>query len=260
MSRTKKAAKAFHSIRPEVLIDLTPQRGKGGKHSVVVFTKPEVKARYRARNRKELNAKNREYKRKKRAELKSKQITPPYQYRIQFTFKRSRAGKRGREREENYLAARSDTRKQKYWSDPIYRAKCIARTAARNSLPQAMEKNRLNRRIYNKKKCLVDPLFALKRALRRRIWMAFRNMGFGKKSSCLILLGASFEEVRSHVESTFQPGMNWSNYGLHGWHLDHVIPLASAKNEAELISLFHYKNIQALWAIDNLSKGAKYGS
>jgi hypothetical protein len=47
--------------------------------------------------------------------------------------------------------------------------------------------------------------------------------------------------------------MTWDNYGE--WHIDHIIPLSSAKTESELIDLFNYKNTQPLWAKDNLSKG-----
>ena len=49
--------------------------------------------------------------------------------------------------------------------------------------------------------------------------------------------------------------MTWDNYGT--WHIDHMIPLISAKNIDELEALFHYKNLQPLWAVDNLKKGAK---
>lgn len=45
----------------------------------------------------------------------------------------------------------------------------------------------------------------------------------------------------------------------HGkWHLDHIIPLASANTEEDIIKLNHYTNFQPLWAKDNLSKGCKY--
>jgi len=49
--------------------------------------------------------------------------------------------------------------------------------------------------------------------------------------------------------------MNWENYGK--WHIDHIIPLASAKNKEEMENLFHYSNLQPLWASDNFKKSDK---
>ena len=40
-----------------------------------------------------------------------------------------------------------------------------------------------------------------------------------------------------------------------GWVVDHIIPLASAKNDInKLCALCHYTNLQPLWFIDNLIK------
>jgi hypothetical protein len=49
--------------------------------------------------------------------------------------------------------------------------------------------------------------------------------------------------------------MTWQNRNL--WHLDHIIPLASAKSEKELINLNHYTNFQPLWALENMKKSNK---
>jgi hypothetical protein len=49
--------------------------------------------------------------------------------------------------------------------------------------------------------------------------------------------------------------MNWDNRDK--WHIDHIIPLASAKSPEEVEKLCHYTNLQPLWASDNMSKGAK---
>ena len=49
--------------------------------------------------------------------------------------------------------------------------------------------------------------------------------------------------------------MSWDNYGE--WHIDHIIPLASATTEEGVLKLYHYSNLQPLWAKDNLSKGSK---
>ena len=40
-------------------------------------------------------------------------------------------------------------------------------------------------------------------------------------------------------------------------HIDHIIPLSSAKTEDELYKLCHYTNLQPLWAKDNMKKGKK---
>jgi hypothetical protein len=55
----------------------------------------------------------------------------------------------------------------------------------------------------------------------------------------------------------FTEGMSWDNYGE--WHIDHILPCSSfdlADIEQQKIC-FNYKNLQPLWAEDNLRKGAK---
>ena len=69
------------------------------------------------------------------------------------------------------------------------------------------------------------------------------------------MLGCTWKELRCHMESKFTEGMSWANRNL--WHIDHIIPLASAKSIEEVIKLCHYTNLQPLWAEDNLKKGAK---
>ena len=59
------------------------------------------------------------------------------------------------------------------------------------------------------------------------------------------------------VEEQFVDGMSWDNYGIYGWHIDHIIPLSSAKTEEEIFKLCHYTNLQPLWAVDNLKKSNK---
>jgi hypothetical protein len=65
----------------------------------------------------------------------------------------------------------------------------------------------------------------------------------------------SFEEFFIHIESQFIDGMSWENRSL--WHIDHIIPLATAKTEEEILRLNHYTNLRPLWALDNLKKGSK---
>ena len=100
-----------------------------------------------------------------------------------------------------------------------------------------------------------NPLFALKKRLRSLVGGSLKNRGLRKHASTERILGCTWEELYRHIESQFVGGMSWSNRSQ--WHIDHVIPLASAESEEELIGLNHYTNLQPLWAIDNLLKGAK---
>jgi hypothetical protein len=112
-------------------------------------------------------------------------------------------------------------------------------------------------RRYRKEKWAGDELYALSKLCRRRVLFALQRGGYAKKCKTSEMLGCSWEELAAHIESKFSPGMTWENRGYGGWHLDHVVPLASAQTEEELIALCHYTNLQPLWAEDNLRKGAK---
>lgn len=81
-----------------------------------------------------------------------------------------------------------------------------------------------------------------------------------KNKSTPKYLGCSISELKAHLESKFQPGMTWDNYGKYGWHIDHVRPLVSfnLSNQEEQNKACHYSNLQPLWAKDNLRKGSKY--
>ena len=74
------------------------------------------------------------------------------------------------------------------------------------------------------------------------------------------LVGCSPDELVAHLEGQFKPGMTWDNHGRHGWHIDHIIPLAAADvSDPEQVALVaHYTNLQPLWAKENLSKGSKF--
>jgi hypothetical protein len=100
-----------------------------------------------------------------------------------------------------------------------------------------------------------DAMFAMKERMKCLIRNSIMNGGYTKKSKTTEILGCNYETFKNHIESQFKDGMSWEN--KNEWHFDHIIPLASAKDESELIRLNHYKNIQPLWAVDNLSKGSK---
>ena len=109
---------------------------------------------------------------------------------------------------------------------------------------------------YEKERFKIDPNYKLVKLIRNRINSVLK--GKYKSKSTIKLLGCSIEECWQHLESKFQPGMTRDNYGK--WHVDHIKPCASfdlTDPEQQKIC-FHYTNLQPLWAIDNIKKGAKY--
>lgn len=113
-----------------------------------------------------------------------------------------------------------------------------------------------------KERMKTDHGFRIKTNLRARIHRILRAK---KSQKTMELTGCSSEFLKGYLESKFTEGMNWSNYGLFGWHIDHIIPLASfsfytnegLENTEEMKRAMHYTNLQPLWAKDNISKGDK---
>lgn len=93
----------------------------------------------------------------------------------------------------------------------------------------------------------------LKAKLRSRVYKLTRSKNFRKNKTFFEYIGCTVEHLVQYLEERFKPGMTWDNHG--DWHIDHIIPLASAKDIQELYKLNHYTNLQPLWAIDNMSKG-----
>ena len=119
-----------------------------------------------------------------------------------------------------------------------------------DSSAEAKEK----RRAREKKRLLTDPVYKMERIYRGRLQKAINGWCRSKKTE--EILGCSWEYLKQYIESKFQDGMTWGNHGYTGWHVDHIIPLASANSLEELEKLCHYTNLQPLWAIDNMIKGA----
>lgn len=159
---------------------------------------------------------------------------------------------RARKRSRDYGKTEhcKERRKRRYHEDSEYRAK--RREQCRRSKQKASSREK--DREWKQKKRDTDPQYRLRSNLSRRIRDVL--LGHTKSASTMILIGCSTEEVRAHIEQQWLPGMNWSNYGVHGWHIDHIIPCAAfdLTRPDEQAKCFHYTNLQPLWALDNWRK------
>lgn len=116
------------------------------------------------------------------------------------------------------------------------------------------------RRNYEHKRYYNDPLFRLKRILRSRIGKAIAWAKTSKCKKSIELTGCSLESLRTHIESLWKEGMSWDNYGIEGWHIDHIRPISSfdLTQELDQKQCFHYTNLQPLWAVENIMKNDKW--
>lgn len=155
---------------------------------------------------------------------------------------------------EQYRAANKDAIRIR---DNDYRRKNRSALAIKqkNYQRENSEKIKSYVRGYRKNRRQVDKVFALRENMRARFKFELAKRGETKTSKENDYLGCTWLQLRDHLEAAFLQGMTWDNYGE--WQVDHIVPLATAKNKEELLTLCHFSNLQPLWAFDNASKGAK---
>jgi hypothetical protein len=106
--------------------------------------------------------------------------------------------------------------------------------------------------LNSRKKYDID--FKLVTYLRSRVSSLLKKSV--KTDKTIPLLGCSISELKKHLESSWLEGMSWDNYGFYGWHIDHIKPCNTFdfSSEEDQKICFHYSNLRALWAKDNLSR------
>jgi hypothetical protein len=102
----------------------------------------------------------------------------------------------------------------------------------------------------------TDPLKTLIFNVRSRVYNFLKSKNIIKQNKTFDIVGCSPEFLKEHIGNQFTEGMSWELMGRY-IHIDHIIPLSSAKTEEEIYKLCHYTNLQPLWAEDNLKKSDK---
>lgn len=109
---------------------------------------------------------------------------------------------------------------------------------------------------YLRERKSVDINFKLICNLRSSLSESLKRMRLIKEYKTENILGIDINDFRNYLESKFDSGMSWENYG--DWHIDHIIPISYANTIDDIYKLSNYTNLQPLWAFDNLSKGNRY--
>ena len=116
------------------------------------------------------------------------------------------------------------------------------------------------RREKDRERFKNNPRIRLYSAFSHLIRQSLRNKTNNKKGrSWESLVGYTIFDLKKHLEKQFTPGMSWENYGK--WHVDHKIPVSvfnfTHPEHPDFKRCWELKNLQPLWAKENLKKGAK---
>jgi len=99
--------------------------------------------------------------------------------------------------------------------------------------------------------------YKINHSMRRSIGLSIKGNKDGRRWEDLV--GFTFAQFKKHMEKQFTEGMTWENHG--DWHIDHILPKSKFNFEKpedeDFKKCWALKNLQPLWAADNLKKHAK---
>lgn len=116
------------------------------------------------------------------------------------------------------------------------------------------------RKAYVKNKRENNAFYKLRVNVSRLINIALHRVGASKNGSITTFLPSSIEDLKKHLESLFEPWMNWNNWGKYDpktwddndqstwkWQMDHIIP----QSKLPYFSM-EDENFKKCWALSNL--------
>lgn len=128
--------------------------------------------------------------------------------------------------------------------------------------PERLQELKAYAREYPKRRAAVDPAYKIFRSLAPRLSRTVRGRAESKK--LLALIGCDANALRAHLESKWQPGMTWQNYGYGEgkWVVDHIKPVSDFNMALpeDQKKCWHFSNLQPLLWRENLMKGPNFRS
>ena len=113
--------------------------------------------------------------------------------------------------------------------------------------------------VQKQKRRSIDPKFRLNEIISNSIRVSLKGNKADRHWEELV--GYTLDKLKKHFEKQFTEGMTWKNYGRGGWEIDHKIPVSvfnfTKPEHDDFLKCFALKNLQPLWAKDNLIKSNK---
>lgn len=194
--------------------------------------------------------------RKRRNKCKECERIEAKEYRIKNKQIISEKAKKWREKNKERIKEYNKANRYKYKGEPTEKRK--------EYLKNYMKKWRIKNKEHIKEykiesyyKNKDDTLYKFKIQIRNLIYICFKKKGYKKNTKTENILCCDYNTFIEHLLKTFKNnyGYEWNN--KEPVHIDHIIPLSSAKTEEDVIKLCHYTNLQLLKEKDNLQKGNK---
>ena len=207
-------------------------RNKDGRNSYC----KECMQEYTILNKKSIKKSKNKYNEKRRLEVKENQRIKKEKALLEAPIKKELARQKRIEHQRIY---RLNNLEKKKLIDKEYR-----------------ERTRSQRNRKDKERKSKDPQYRISVNLRVRLNKAIENNQ--KIGSAIDDLGCSVDFLKSYLESLFQPGMTWDNYGkgVGTWQIDHIeaLCLFDLTNRDQFLKANHYSNLQPIWYWDHLEK------
>ena len=119
-------------------------------------------------------------------------------------------------------------------------------------------KNKARANKKHKERMETDLPYRITKNLRSRHAKGLKSQNVKKTIDVLELMGCSVKFLKIHLESHFEPGMRWENYGNKSgcWNIDHrkCYDSLELKYIEEQRKCCHWTNLQPMWKPENRAK------
>lgn len=142
---------------------------------------------------------------------------------------------------------------------------------ARELKRQWRAKNREKENAKYNQRIKDDVIFRLREMISKKIRNALKSKGSSKNGKSMAdFLPYTVDELKSHLESLFEPWMTWENHGTHRkwidddpttwrWHVDHIMPQSDlpfiSMEDESFKKCWALKNLRPLSSRENMSDG-----
>jgi len=186
-------------------------------------------------------------------EINKKKYAENRESRIEYERERRRSGIPAAQAKARFAADPEKYREKRRKASPEAKARINAwMREYRRTNPEQFKR-------YEQERYERDPHRKVSAALSSAIVAHLQNKGRRKNALRREITGWSMDELAQHLESLFEEGMSWENYGE--WHIDHIIPKSIVSGEyfddITFRWLWSLSNLAPLWAKDNLEKHAR---